>query len=188
MNGTADRSSATATADRPATVDGSVIFSDLVGFTAFNGARGDAAAVDVLDRHRGYMDGAIDGEPGARVVKELGDGLLAWSPTGSGGLRIASAFLAMVLAARDGGDFPLAVRIGLHHGTVSKRGEDLVGQTVNIAARIVDLAGPSEILMSDAVVDECGDLGAFGCQAVGPVTVKGVTEAVWLYRVDVTDG
>jgi class 3 adenylate cyclase len=165
-------------------LDGSVVFSDLVGFTEFNGARGDAAAVEVLDRHRALMDGALVGHDGARVVKELGDGLLVWCPTADDALHVVTDFLGRMSVARGAGEFPLAARLGVHHGPVSERGDDLVGQTVNIAARIVDLAGPSEILLSDAVLAASDDVADLAYHAVGPVTVKGVADAVWLYRID----
>ena len=166
-------------------VEGAVIFSDLVGFTEFNGARGDAAAVDVLDRHRALMDDAIVAAagPDGRVVKELGDGLLVWSPTAASGVRIAAGFLDGLGEARETADFPLAARLGVHHGAVQPRGDDIVGQTVNVAARIVDLAGPGEILLSESVVGACdGEVPTL--QPVGPATVKGVAEPVWLYRVE----
>lgn len=83
-----------------ATVEGAVIFSDLVGFTEYNGVRGDVAAVAVLDQHRALMDDALAGLDG-RVVKELGDGLLVWSPTAAFGLRIATGFLDGLLGARE---------------------------------------------------------------------------------------
>jgi len=164
-------------------IDGTVIFSDLVGFTEFNGARGDVAAVEVLDRHRALMDEALAEARDGRVVKELGDGLLVWSPSAAAGMRVATGFLDGVLDARSTGEFPLAVRIGVHHGTMHRRGDDIVGQTVNIAARIVNLAGPGEILLSDAVLDGSGHLGPFAVEPIGPTSVKGVAEAVWLYRI-----
>ena len=169
----------------PATVEGAVIFSDLVGFTEFNGARGDAAAVDVLDRHRALMDDAIVASD-ARVVKELGDGLLVWATSPAGALRVATRFLVGLLDARAAGTFPLAVRIGVHAGTVHRRGDDIVGQTVNVAARIVNLAGPGEILVSDQVLDGCAELGSLAVRSVGPTSVKGVAETVWLHRVELT--
>ncbi len=165
-----------------ATVEGAVIFSDLVGFTEYNGVRGDVAAVAVLDQHRALMDDALAGLDG-RVVKELGDGLLVWSPTAAFGLRIATGFLDGLLGAREAGEFPLAARIGVHHGAVQPRGDDIVGQTVNIAARVVELAGPGEILVSEAVLGGCGDLDAPTVQPIGPTSVKGVAKPVWLYRV-----
>ena len=57
---------------------GSVLFTDLVGFTEFNDARGDDAAVQVLDQQRRAIDAALAAHPGSRLVKELGDGLMVF--------------------------------------------------------------------------------------------------------------
>jgi adenylate cyclase len=114
-------------------------------------------------------------------VKELGDGLMIWSPDATAGLEVATDFAAGIRAARQTDGFPLAVRLGVHHGPVIGRGDDVVGQTVNVAARISALAGPGELLVSDEVLAACGTSAA-SAQAVGPVNVKGVADPVWLHR------
>jgi class 3 adenylate cyclase len=162
---------------------GSVLFTDLVGFTEFNDVRGDRAAVDVLDQQRRMIDAALAAHPGSRLVKELGDGLMVWSPSAPAAISTACHFAAGVNAERHTGGFPLAVRQGIHHGPVSGRGDDVVGQTVNVAARIADLAGPSELLVSDEVLAACGNAELGVVEAIGPVPVKGVTAPVWLHRV-----
>lgn len=166
----------------PQTV-GSVLFTDLVGFTEFNDVRGDDAAVDVLDQQRRVMDAVLAAHPGSRLVKELGDGLMVWSPSAAAAVSTACRFAAGIGAERDAGGFPLAVRQGIHHGPVSGRGDDIVGQTVNVAARIADLAGPSELLVSDEVLAACGNAELGMVEAIGPVPVKGVAAPVWLHRV-----
>jgi class 3 adenylate cyclase len=162
---------------------GSVLFTDLVGFTEFNDARGDEAAVAVLDQQRRLIDAVLDRHPGSRVVKELGDGLMVWCPDASSALGSAVEFLAAVDVGRDSGEFPLAVRSGIHYGPVRERGADVVGQTVNIASRIAALAGPSELLVSDELLAACPRTDLPDVEPVGPVPVKGVAAAVWLHRV-----
>ena len=75
--------------------------------------------------------------------------------------------------------------MGLHYGECIRRGDDLIGQTVNVAARISDLAGPGELLVSEDVLEASADAGAgLELSFVGPVSVKGVAEPVWLRRLD----
>ena len=75
------------------------------------------------------------------------------------------------------------MRMGLHHGECIPRGDDLVGQTVNIAARVSDIAGPGELLVSEDVLAAATDAsGDFDLAFVGPVTVKGVADPIWLRR------
>lgn len=162
---------------------GAVLFTDLVGFTAFNEAKGDAAALNVLDQQTRLARSVTAAFDDARIVKELGDGLMLWFATAADGLVGSARLAGAVRAARSEG-FPLAVRMGLHFGDAVARGDDLVGQTVNIAARVAALAGPSELLVSDAVVDECGDGldPSLVLSPVGPTSVKGVREPIWLRR------
>lgn len=163
---------------------GSVLFTDLVGFTEFNDARGDDVAIQVLDRQRHLIDGVLGEHPGSRLVKELGDGLMVWCAAAVVAVSVACRFGAAIGVERDAGLFPLAVRQGIHHGPVSERGDDVVGQTVNIAARISDLAGPSELLVSDEVLVACGNAELGRVEAIGPVAVRGVSDPVWLHRID----
>ena len=156
-----------------------IVFTDLVGFTAYTDAHGDRAAVDVLDRQSSIVEAGLAGR--GRVVKELGDGLMLWVENGSAGLQVTTKVLESVAAARD--EFPLAVRMGMHVGEVIERSGDFVGQTVNIAARVADLAGPGELLVTEQVVRSLGDdryVGAF--RPVGPTRVKGVAAPIWIHR------
>ena len=165
------------------TATGCVLFTDLVGFTEFNDAVGDARAYEVLDLQASLAADVVTAVPGARVVKELGDGLMIWFDSADAGLRGATDLLQRVEAARTAGDLPLGVRMGMHHGEALPRGDDLVGQTINIGARVAALAGPGELLVSEEVVSNCDDLAHAGLRPVGPVFVKGVQDAVWLHRV-----
>lgn len=162
---------------------GCVLFTDLVGFTEYNDAAGDAAAVAVLDQQSALAQAIVDARPGARVVKELGDGLMLWFPTPVDGLTGAAAFARAATDARLDG-FPLAVRMGLHHGDCVPRGDDIVGQTVNIAARVSALAGPGELLVSESVLNACGPEidSSLVLNPVGPVAVRGVADPIWLQR------
>ncbi|MBT5864070.1 MAG: adenylate/guanylate cyclase domain-containing protein [Ilumatobacter sp.] len=164
---------------------GSVLFTDLVGFTEFNDAVGDAQAVEVLDRQTLLAAEALNGQDDARLVKELGDGLMLWFGTANAAVDAALHLMGSVESARQHGAFPLAIRMGVHHGEALTRGDDVVGATINIGARVADLAGPGELLVSDVALNamETEDRDVLHCASVGPVRVKGVREPVWLQRV-----
>ena len=168
-------------ADHPIIV-GSVLFTDLVGFTEYNEAVGDIEALHVLDEQRSLVDGHLDGQD-ARLVKEIGDGLMIWIGTAVESLSIATCLLEAFAGIHSSGTFPLAVRMGMHHGESIARGDDLVGQTVNVAARISALAGPGELLVSQELLAACGSAhAATSLRPVGPVLVKGLQQPVWLHR------
>ncbi len=119
-------------------------------------------------------------------MKELGDGLMVWCPTPADGFDVAVAMRFAVERARRHDGFPLAIRMGLHHGEVLPRDDDVVGLTVNVAARIAALAGPGELLVSEAVVEGFGPRSGAALEPVDPVQVKGVRDPVWLARVGAT--
>lgn len=165
---------------------GAVLFTDLVGFTAYTEVAGDDAALRVLDVQTALAGKAVADHDGARIVKELGDGLLLWFGAPAAGLDGALALHGAVEAARSDGVLPLAMRMGLHSGEVTVRGDDVVGLTVNTAARIVGVAGPGEILVSDDVAEACRNVdGHPPLEPVGPIRVKGLRDPIWLHRVGV---
>ena len=80
-------------------------------------------------------------------MKTTGDGLLALF---DGPARAVSAACAMRDAAAQLG---LQVRVGVHTGEVERRGDDVGGVAVHIAARVQAKAGAGEVLVSRTVVD-----------------------------------
>lgn len=163
---------------------GAVLFTDLVGFTEYNESVGDAAALQVLDAQTHMATAALKGCAGARIVKELGDGLMLWFANAADAIDGAGALLDAIEHARHDGSFPLAVRMGLHFGPVIPRGDDVVGLTVNIAARLSDIAGPGELLVSEATIAALGELPTPAVCAVGPIAVKGIREPIWVHCVE----
>jgi adenylate cyclase len=165
----------------PEVVSGTVVFTDLVGFTEFTAVRGDAEAVQLLSRQEQLVEAALP--DGARVVKELGDGLLLWFPDATSALRTAIDLQASFEAEAEATGLPLWVRIGLHWGRQTIRRLDVVGHDVNVASRIVDLAGPGEVLLSEATKSALdGSVADINFEEMGPVVMKGVPAPVALYR------
>lgn len=164
-----------------ATCTGAVLFTDLVGFTEYNDAVGDRDAVTVLDAQARLAADAVH-ERG-RVVKELGDGLMCWFGSAADAIDAALDLLAGVERERGAGAFPLAMRMGLHHGEALSRGDDVVGHTINVGARIADLAGPGELLVSDDAIEALPHANGLHRSAVGPVRVKGIEDPIWIQRV-----
>lgn len=164
------------------TVDGAIVFSDLVGFTEFTDARGDAAALELLERQLSVAHDAVGTAGRGRIVKEIGDGLMLWFPSASAAVTAAVALRDGVERERSRG-FPLAIRLGVHAGSAIERGDDLVGHAVNVASRIADAAGPGEVLVSDDALDAAAHEGCVvRATDIGAVYVKGVTAPIWLSR------
>lgn len=161
---------------------GTVVFTDIVGFTAFTADEGDDRALEVLAVQEETLVRLLP--EGSRVVKELGDGLMLWFPDPVTAIATTLALHA-ALADHELDGFPLWIRAGAHHGTQRRRRGDLLGHDVNVAARIVDLAGPGELLVSEPTRRATsGALDGVGFHEVGPVFVKGLPEPVWIHHVE----
>src|SRR5689334_13330112 len=137
------------------TVSGTVVFTDIVGFTQLTDEHGDDVALNLLERQEILVRRALP--QGARVVKELGDGLLLWFDDPSTAIATALS-LQRAFEDESDDDLPMWVRIGMHFGCPRARGDDIISRDVNLASRITDLAAPGEALCSEATADEAGAL------------------------------
>ncbi len=164
------------------TREGTIVFTDLSGFTEFTALRGDAAALSLLD----LQDRLVREQMGdrGRIVKHLGDGLMLWFDEALDAVKVAIALQERFEEASGEDDEPLWVRIGIHFGSPVLRGDDFIGHDVNVAARIVDLAAPGEVLVSEACTSHIGaPLEGIVFEEIGPTIMKGIPEPVPLYRV-----
>ncbi len=162
-------------------IEGTVVFTDIVGFTEYNALRGDIEALSLLSIQERLVRETLP--PGARIVKELGDGLLLWFEDACEAIETSLRLQERFEGESASSDLPLWVRCGMHSGKQTRRGEDLVGHDVNVASRVVDVAGPGEVLLSEstrAQVDERLPNVLF--DELGPVVMKGIPQPVRLYR------
>lgn len=163
------------------TEEGAVAFTDIVGFTEFTALRGDDDAVALLALQDRLVHDTLPSK--ARVVKELGDGLLLWFESACEAVQTCLDLQDAFECAAEEPFLPLWVRIGLHWACPARRGDDLVGHDVNVAARIVEVAGPGEVLVSEALRTQvAGTIDGVRFHELGPVVMKGVPEPVRLYR------
>lgn len=160
---------------------GAIVFTDLAGFTEFTALQGDQAALDLLATQERLVR-QVMGQRG-RIVKELGDGMMLWFEDPGLAVQTALALQESFDEHAAADDLPLWVRMGVHYGSPARRGRDLVGHDVNLAARIVELAAPGEVLVSEEVVSQVGDtLPGVHFEEVGPAVMKGIPHPVPLYR------
>jgi adenylate cyclase len=163
------------------TVEGTIVFTDIVGFTDFTATRGDAEALQLLAAQDRVVQAALP--EGARIVKEIGDGLLLWFPDPVTALCSAFELHRGFEAESAATGLPLWIRVGMHHGKALRRGEDVIGHDVNVAARIVDVAAPGEVLVSDAVQTRVDPDAAHAYfTELGPVVMKGIPQPIRLWR------
>lgn len=162
-----------------ATLAGTIVFTDIVGFTQLTDVHGDDLALTLLERQEELVRRTLPG--GARVVKELGDGLLLWFDEASAAITTCLG-LQLAFENESDGDLPMWVRIGMHWGCPRARGDDIIGRDVNLAARISELAAPGEVLCSEATAERAGAVPGVEFERLGPVFVRGIADAVPLLR------
>jgi class 3 adenylate cyclase len=123
-----------------------VLFTDIVGSTERAAEVGDHHWRNVLDAHDQLVERQLARYRGA-LVKLTGDGLLAMFDGPARAIRCA-------LALRDGlRGLGVEIRCGVHCGEVERRGADVSGLAVHIAARVQEEARPGEVLVTRTVRD-----------------------------------
>jgi class 3 adenylate cyclase len=155
-----------------------ILFTDMVGSTRQLSAVGDQAWRNLLDSHDVVARTVVEQHRGrvVRTTVTTGDGILA---TFDGPGRAIRCALALADALRPLG---VQIRAGLHTGEVENRENDIAGIAVHIAARVLELAGADELLVSAAVPMLVAGSG-FAFDDRGEHELKGVPGTWHLYAV-----
>ncbi len=153
-----------------------ILVTDVVGFSRLVGADETGTLARLATLRREVVDPEIARHAG-RLFKETGDGFLA---------EFASAVQAVTCAmdiqkAAEAGSLPL--RIGIHVGDVVVQGDDLMGDGVNIAARIEGIADPGGIAVSRAVYEQVRDRLDVGFADKGEIELKNIGRPVHIFAV-----
>lgn len=142
----------------------------------------EVGTVQALRRSRRVFNARIT-ERGGRIANTAGDGLIAEFPS------VVEAVAAAVSIQREleAGQDLLPFRIGLHLGDVIVDGEDLLGDGVNLAARLQSMARDGGILATQQVVDHARGRLSAEFLDVGVSTPKGYDHDIPIFAV-VADG
>jgi class 3 adenylate cyclase len=159
--------------ERPA-VEPAVAFLDLTGFSSLTQERGDAIAAEMAMRLADLATQVMSTHRG-RVVKLLGDGVLMHFPDVVEAVEVALEVLDRLGAS----DLPPG-HVGVAHGPIVARDGDIFGRTVNLAARISDVAPSGELYIPASTGQALPD--RFVIVPAGTATLQGVG-AIELARV-----
>jgi TolB-like protein/class 3 adenylate cyclase/tetratricopeptide (TPR) repeat protein len=161
-----------------------ILAADVVGYSALM-EQDEAGTFDRLRAHRKELfEPEIEKHHG-RVFKLTGDGLFAEFASVVDAVECAVA-LQRGLAERNANvsqDQRIDVRIGINLGEVIVEGEDRLGEGVNIAARLEQLAEPGGICVSGKVTKEVEKKLAFGFVPMGEQKVKNINEPIPVFKV-----
>jgi pimeloyl-ACP methyl ester carboxylesterase/class 3 adenylate cyclase len=143
-----------------------VLMTDIVGSTDKAAVIGDRNWRSLLDQHDAIVRRRV-GAYGGQTINTTGDGFITAFTGPTRAIQCAEEILA------DVSRLDMKIRIGVHTGECERRGSDIGGLAVHIAARILDHASPGQILVSGTVRDLTVGSG-LEMMPVGTQSLKGV--------------
>jgi TolB-like protein/class 3 adenylate cyclase/rhodanese-related sulfurtransferase len=161
-----------------------VLAADMVGYSRLM----EADEEGTITRQRAHRSELIDpliADHGGRIVKTTGDGLLIEFPSVVDAVSCAVA-IQRAMAEREAEvpeDRRIRYRVGINLGDIVIDGDDILGDGVNVAARLEGLAQPGGICIPRKVMHEVRTKLDVGFEFTGEQKVKNIATAVPVYRV-----
>lgn len=153
-----------------------IMFTDIEGYTALMQAD-EKKGIVYRDRHRKVFDTTTKKYNG-RILQYYGDGTLSTFPSAIDAVQCG---IEMQLAFREEPMVP--IRIGIHSGDIIVTDEEIIGDGVNVAARIEALAKTGSVYISDKVYDEVKNQDDLLTASMGVHELKNVTKPMEVYTV-----
>jgi adenylate cyclase len=160
-----------------------IVSADVVGYSKLMGVD-EAATLASLRAHRAELIDALIAGHGGRIVKTMGDGLLLEFPSVveatqcvidlQRGMRERNASVAE--------DRRITFRIGVNLGDIIVEGEDILGDGVNIAARLQEIAEPGGVAISARVHEDVRDRLDTAFTDGGEQTLKNIARPQQVWR------
>jgi class 3 adenylate cyclase len=166
-----------------------VLFADLRGSTSMYERLGNADATTVVTQSVALLARVVDTR-GGRVVKTLGDGLMATFDGPTAAISAADDMHDSMARIGISGELalemtmpsvPLKLQVGLAHGEVVEMGGDVFGDAVNVAARLLDHAGDNETLATLSVVERLGEWDRSRFRSLDRMQLRGRAEPVHVH-------
>jgi adenylate cyclase len=161
-----------------------ILFMDVSDSTRLYDELGDTAAFKVVRQCLELCEEAVK-SLGGRVVKTIGDGAMCAFPDASAAVRAACEMQLRLFDSHLQPGTQLAIRIGLHYGPVLAEGEDVFGDTVNVAARMLEFAAGGQIITTETTVAMLSSQQREATRRLDTLPVKGkdieigVCEVFW---------
>jgi TolB-like protein len=160
-----------------------IFAADIAGYSRLM-ARDEVGTLARLKACRAIIDGLIAAHRG-RIFNTAGDSVVADFASAVDAVQCAVAVQTAIATenAGGGGDEPMLFRIGVHVGDVMVDGANLLGDGVNIAARLEALADPGAICISAAAHGQIGNKLPLAFDDLGDQQVKNIAQPIRVYRV-----
>ena len=151
-----------------------IVFTDIVGFTNLT-AKNQQKASDLLDIQRDLLKPLVKSY-GGKWVKEMGDGLILTFDTVNNAVECCLSIQNKAKKIDD-----LVLRIGIHLGEILEKENDIIGDDVNVTARIEPFSAPGGIAISNKIHDAIIREDGFDTKYLGKPKLKGVGQEVKVY-------
>jgi class 3 adenylate cyclase len=161
-----------------------ILFSDIEGSTSYFERKGDEEGLAMVQHHNDLLFPVIENE-GGRVVKTIGDGIMACFKDPVSAVKAAIGMQQALEADRAmtfDADEHIHIRVALHMGPGIEKDNDVYGDVVNAAAKVQQQAQPDQILITEVLRESAKQAGA-QCAKLGRAEMKGKDEALDVYAV-----
>ena len=160
-----------------------ILAADVAGYSRLMGLD-EVGTVRTLREHRVATD-ALVAKYGGRLVKTTGDGVLLEFPSVVDAVECAVAVQALMAERNDGipSERRMLFRIGINLGDILIEGDDILGDGVNVAARLEGIAEPGGICISASAYDQVRGKAAAEFVDIGDQNLKNITRPVRAYTV-----
>ena len=162
-----------------------IVAADVAGYSRLMGLD-DVGTARTLREHRKVTD-ALVAKHGGRIVKTTGDGVLLEFPSVVDAVECAVAMQAVMVERNQGvpKDLRMLLRIGINLGDILIDGDDILGDGVNVAARLEGIAEPGGICLSSSAYDQVRGKVAVEFADLGEQKLKKIALPIHAYAVGV---
>jgi len=169
------------------TLNLTILFADISGSTGLYETLGDERAHKLVSNFISVISGIISEYQG-KIIKTIGDEVMC---TFSSAYQAVNAAIGMHQAIDTMPPIPMkkpikpSIRIGLHRGPVIMQGNDIFGDAVNVAARMVSLAKPRQIITTEQTIETLPECASMEYKCIDRTPIKGkkseysIFEVVW---------
>jgi adenylate cyclase len=164
-----------------------IVAADIAGYSRLMGLD-EVGTARTLREHRAVSD-ALVAKHGGRIVKTTGDGVLLEFPSIVDAVEYAVAVQAVMAERNDGipQDRRMLYRIGVNLGDILIEGDDILGDGVNVAARLESIAEPGGISISASAYDQVRSKIAVEFVDLGEQSLKNIDRPVRVYAARLGD-
>ena len=157
------------------------MYTDIVGYTSLT-QKDESSTLQALERHRSLLR-PIFSSHGGREIKTIGDAFLVEFQSALDAVLCAIAVQQMMHDRKLARGEQLSLRVGIHVGDVVERGNDILGDAVNIASRIYPLAEPGGVCISGEVYNQVSNKVEPSLVSLGEKTLKNVSRPIQVFSV-----